>query len=294
MEGPAEAAKKIGIYVAIDMNPRRIRDVLIEIIQGEGWKDEEESAQELEEKWACLFHKYLKKKASEESKWSQICRFEFNSANELFIQGSCYVEPNSSPAERAAKKRRSNCVQIRDTLDGFSDQQFEGLCAEVLRLMFVKDPTCTKYNKDHGIDFFGKMLMGEIVNPPVIGPGAEDQIQIWLVGQAKNYRSLQVTTKEIREMIGSVSLARSKTFVGDESPYPNLELRLCDPVISLFLTSGTISRDAFSLMRKAGIVAMDGNQLSVFLADRNVGVVNGGFDKKLFNDWALGNENVPQ
>lgn len=292
MRGAAEAAKKIDIYVAIEMLPRPIGEVLVDIIEAENWTTEVESAEELAEKWVQRFQFFLKKKALEESERSLISCFEFNTANEEYIQGSCFVEPSSSEEEREGKRRRANCVHVKDALSKISDQQFEVLCARVLRLMHVEDPIHTRYSMDHGIDFFGRMPIGEIIKPSAISSGAESQMKVWLVGQAKNYKSSQVSTKDVRELIGAVSLARSKTYVGQTNPFSNLNIRLCDPIFYLFFTTGSFSRDAFALFKKTGIVAMDGNQLSVFLADNNVGVVDGRFDEAAFNAWAFGDKKV--
>ena len=82
-----------------------------------------------------------------------------------------------------------------------------------------------------------------------------------------------------------MSLAKSKAYAGAKDPLAQLQMRNCDPVFYLFFTTGTISRDARDLLKKAGVIAMDGIQLAVFLADNNVAVVNGSFDQQTFNAW---------
>ena len=135
------------------------------------------------------------------------------------------------------------------------------------------------------MDFFGRVPFGEIMKPSAIGNGAERQLKLCLVGQAKNYSSSQVSTKDIRELVGSVNLARSKTYAGSIDPLARLDMRTCDPVFFLFCTTGKLSRDAWDLLSKSGVVAMDGAQLAVFLADHGVGLVDGQFHSESFWGW---------
>lgn len=149
----------------------------------------------------------------------------------------------------------------------------------------MEEEFVSRRSADQGVDFFGRVPFGEIMKPSAIGSGAERQLKLWLVGQAKNYSASQVSTKDIRELVGSVNLARSKTYAGSIDPLSKLEMRTCDPVFFLFFTTGKLSKDAWSLLSKSGVVAMDGAQLAVFLADHGVGVVNGRFDEVEFRNW---------
>ena len=113
-------------------------------------------------------------------------------------------------------------------------------------------------------------------------------MKVWLVGQAKHYDASQVSTKDIRELVGSVSLARTKTYAGSKDPLARLQMRSCDPVVYLFFTTGRISRDARDLLQKAGVVGMDGGQLAIFLADCGVGLdEEGHFCREEFRRWAF-------
>jgi restriction endonuclease Mrr len=96
-------------------------------------------------------------------------------------------------------------------------------------------------------------------------------LSVWLVGQAKHYEKTAVSTRDIRELVGSVILAQSKTFAGKKDPLERLELRVCDPVVYFFITTGRFTRDSKELLNRSGVVAMDGVQLSVFLADNLAG-----------------------
>lgn len=86
-------------------------------------------------------------------------------------------------------------------------------------------------------------------------------------------------------MVGSVSLAKSKIYAGSKDPLSNLQMRACDPVFFLFFTTGNISRDALDLLNKSGVVAMNGEQLAMFLADHGVGLLDGQFNDLEFRNW---------
>jgi restriction endonuclease Mrr len=98
-----------------------------------------------------------------------------------------------------------------------------------------------------------------------------------------SYRLL--STKDIRELVGSVALAKSKVFAGKTDPLSGLQMRVCDPVVYLFFSTGTITRDARDLLTKAGVVAMDGLQLAMFLADHGVGLAYDEFSQEAFRNW---------
>ena len=260
--------------------------VLAEVIERERWNDDA-SAMELAEKLYTRVLNRLRKRAAEHSTYGRLTLYDFNSVSEDHIQGSCFVEPNDSPREAKAKRVRSNCVSYSNTFGELTDSQFETLCARILTLWNVEEAYCTQSSGDQGIDFFGKVPFGEIAKPSPIASGAEKQMKVWLVGQAKNYRASQVSTKDIRELVGSVSLARSKTYSGSRDPLSRLQVRVCDPVIFLFFTTGSISKEALLLLSRAGIVGMDGQQLAIFLADHGVGLREEIFERERFFTWAF-------
>ena len=290
MKGPSEAAKRIDAYVSIDMEPRPAIKVLIEIIEHQNWADEIDS-DELAAKWVERFLHQLRRRAATESAQGKISLFEFNSVSERHIQGSCFVEPRNSSEEAEAKRRRANCIHLSEALSEVSYDEFEVLCARALTLWNVDKGVHTRRSGDQGIDFFGRMAFGETLTPTPIRPGAEKQMHIWLVGQAKCYSSSRVSTSEVREFVGSVNLARMKIFSGASNPLEELHMRAYDPVFLLFFTTGSISKNASCLLRRAGVVSMDGQQLAIFMADRGVGIVDGSFELEAFRNWAFGTAN---
>lgn len=173
---------------------------------------------------------------------------------------------------------------LRQLSPGF----FELLCARVLALLGVPKPHLTPYRADQGIDFFGKISIGDLTGHGPLFPVFESNLVVWLVGQAKHYLHSKVSTPDIRGLVGSTVLGRSGTYP-KETFLKGLNIRSCDPVVMLFFTTGELSTDGWSLCRKAGIAAMDGEMLATFLADKEVGLTKGKgeprFDQKAFAEW---------
>ncbi len=218
-------------------------------------------------------------------------RFAFNSVSSYKIQGACFIEPRDSPEVRGQKRRRVRWLDYYECLGNLSPDLFELLCARTLALLGVPKPTLTQYRADQGIDFFGKMSIADLTGHGPLYPVFESNLIVWLVGQAKHYLHSKVSTPDIRGLVGTTMLGRSRTFP-KEGILPNLEIRPCDPVFIVFFTTGEISIDGWSLCRKAGIAAMDGEMLASFLADKEVGcTIKDGesrLDRGAFAVW-LGN-----
>lgn len=287
MRGPSEAAKLVHIYISISAAPEKVSSLLKRIIEDQK-KAINDDAIELSERWLKSFKHHLKTRIFQEIEQGYIPCCEFCSTSEEYIQGPCFIPPNSTEEEIKEKKLRANKHHYINAFSKISDNDFEALCSRILSLWKVRDHFVTRRSADQGIDFYGQVPFGELMKPSAIGHGAEKQLKIWLVGQAKNYKNSQVSTKDIRELVGSVNLARSKVYAGSKDPLSNLQMRTCDPVFFLFFTTGTISRDAWDLLSKSGVVAMDGIQLSVFLADHGVGIKDNLFDDQIFQSWAFG------
>jgi hypothetical protein len=279
-----QAAKCIEEFLTIDMPPKHVSNLFLEILVGMGWFNKEDAADYASSK-IDYFKRHLRKKLISDQEIFRISYFEFNAKSEHYIQGSCFVGPDVSESEKQEKRFRSRCVDFTFAFRSIGNSDFEKLCARVISLWKTEESYVTRLSADQGVDFFGRVPFGELIKPSVITNGAEKQLKIWLVGQAKNYSATQVSTKDIRELVGSVHLARAKTYAGSIDPLSSLQIRVCDPVFYIFFTTGIISKDAWDLLRKSGVIAMDGRQLSIFLADHGVGLSEDGFDSGAFNSW---------
>lgn len=216
----------------------------------------------------------------------------FNSSSNYMIQGACFIEGTDSDEVVEQKKRRLRWKDYYETLQELSPREFELLCREVLKLIGARNVKLTKETRDEGIDFYGKLSVADVIKPSSAFRFRpfESFLEIWLIGQAKHYRAVKVATPDLRELIGSVNLASARTFADlDPDKYPDLRIRVADPVFMLFFTTGRISIDGWQLVKKSGIVAMDGEILAAFLADHDVAIMKEEgtkqFSKGAFFEW---------
>ncbi|WP_083825571.1 restriction endonuclease [Citromicrobium sp. JLT1363] len=261
------------------------------IVIGEGWAEGEEAAENAE-KWASKFLERARtflNRAVEDGTYQHYC---FNSGNPDYLQGSCYCEPGDDAEVLKAKRRRANTLKLYQAISARTADDLELLCVKLLRLLGVSRPNGTPRAGDGGVDFYGYSNFGFILKPEILPAGAEKHMRVWFVGQAKHYDASQVGTKDIREIVGSVSLARAKLFAGEKDPMRQFSARLCEPVFSMFITTGRFSRDSKDLMKKSGIIPMDGPQLGQFLADNGIGLTDDLFDQNEFDDWISQEEDV--
>jgi len=201
------------------------------------------------------------------------------------VQGVCFIEPGDDVEIIAAKKSRLHYLNHLEWLRGLDPTTFEHACRGILRLMGVRDAHVTPQSGDQGIDFFGKLsLEGRLERVYALG-SFDRHLGVWLVGQAKRYKSVQVATPDLRELVGSIELARTGTYAGSGKGLEDLRILPCDPVFYLFFTTGSISRDGWELLRRSGMVGLDGEMVAAYLADNNVGVVDGNASEPAFNTW---------
>ncbi|WP_417708914.1 restriction endonuclease [Roseibium aggregatum] len=284
INGPVAAAKALTQYVSLDTPPKRLVDVLRLMIEGENGVDSA-SAIEITEKWKKRFEGRVRYELSEAENDGIPLNYSFNSANPEYVQGACFIEGSDSDAIRSEKNARAKQEEYFSFYDELTPNMFERLCGKILELFDVEESYVTRASADQGVDFFGRLPFGTLLKPKDIPAGAEKQLAVWLVGQAKHYLKTSVSTKDIRELVGSVILARSKTYAGNSDPLKDLEIRVCDPVVFLFLTTGKFTRDSRDLLRRSGVVAMDGVQLGIFLADHLAGQDDGELSVGALRKW---------
>lgn len=194
---------------------------------------------------------------------------EIYGSEDEYVRGSSAVDPTLSAEERRIRSNRLHISAIHSALRALSPAQFEHACTAILRLMGCVEPQTSPRCDDGGIDFYGRLeLKGRLDNGSPYG-GLDSRVGLWLVGQAKHYPDRPIQTAHIRELVGSVELARTG---GAIHMWQGLHLRPFDATIQLLFTTGTFSSGALLLLDKTGIVAMSGLQLATFLADAGVGI----------------------
>ncbi len=282
--GPSDAVRIIANTFSIEASPQPIRNLLVEVIIQEGWYGFDEASEKAED-WLPRVKSRLRMQILKSREDGGFLAFTFNSSSDDYLQGSCFCEPRDSKDVRDAKRRRSYTGQIYRFCLSLSDRLFERLSGKILALLKVEKPFVSRRTADQGIDFFGRVPIGQILKPSLLDMGAERHMFVWIVGQSKHYPVTRVSTAEIRELVGSVELARAKVFAGSKDPLEELVMRLCDPIIYVFFTSGSFTRDSKQLMARSGVLAFEGLQIAQFIADHGVAIVDGVFDEAAFSKW---------
>jgi hypothetical protein len=266
--------------------PRPLNEIVLDIVQDHPeWQcDPIEKAVA----WSPTVEKLLGRHWEESLSRGRLPRFAFNSSSPYMIQGVCFVEPCDSVEVQEQKRKRLHWQEYYNALRELDPRQFEVLCSKVLGLLGVPNPRLTAYQADEGIDFYGRLSIGDLVGHGAAFQTFEARLIIWLVGQAKHYLHTKVATPDIRELVGATTLGKARAFVKDEK-HPDLKIRVCDPVVMLFFTTGQISIDGWTLCDRTGVAAMDGEMLAAFLADKGVGVHADGdediYDPDSFAAW---------
>ena len=225
-------------------------------------------------------------KSDEEGSYSIL---SLSSVSDQIVSGTCFIEGGDKQEIIAAKQRRLHIEPLLDQIRNLTFQQFEIFGACVLKELGTKNTKVTPHSDDQGIDFYGLLSLGQHSDlPPPFGKLAHD-VTLRFAGQAKHYPSKPIGPELIRELIGSIALARYKVFTTDNELFDDLQLLPFNPLVAMFFTTGRFSSGALELAKKAGIIARNGEQLAVFLADRGVGIeeVNGvmQFSSQKFFDW---------
>lgn len=282
--GPVFAAVQIDTIVEVCAPPRRAVHILTDIILTQKWKTSAD-APEIADEWLSGFLSALKRRETQAHSMGSYLPFAFSSADDDYIQGSSFVEPHDDGQTVEAKRRRANTLPIASSFEALTPTEFEVLCGGVLRFFGVSCPVISRRSADQGIDFYGHAPFTKVLAPERLPAGVERGLRVWIVGQAKHYSSVKVSTKELRELVGSAELARSKTFVGSVDPLGELSTRICDPIFYMIVTSGRFTSDSRELVDRSGIIAMDQMQLAQLLADNGIGATAAKITKEELFSW---------
>ena len=270
--------------IGITDEPRPAVEWLTTTCTATGLTPTAEEAREWAEANQDRFLGLLRRELDQLTELGRPASFDFNSSSPYMIQGPAFVEPCDPPDIQAAKIRRARFADYVAALQQLEPLPFEALCAGILSLLGVERPNLTLRSGDEGIDFYGRLYLHNIL-PGDFYLTVEKQLAMWMIGQAKRYQAGQVSTPDIRELLGSIELAKVRPH-GTASETPeHPAIKICDPVAYLFFTTGRISRDVWQLLARTGIVAMDGEMIAAFLAEREVGIRDDQLDLALFSNW---------
>lgn len=144
----------------------------------------------------------------------------------------------------------------------------------------------TQLSSDQGVDFIGQFNLGKFQGLPNGFYKLIHDIELFIVGQAKHYPSTRLGPTIIREVLGSVQLAKHELFYSSNSPLENFNIKPYSPVMTMIFTTGEFTKNAESLAEKTGTIIKNGQQLATFLTERGIGIdENSNFSKDLFQKW---------
>jgi len=211
------------------------------------------------------------------------------STNEIVV-GFCYAMAGESSELTVLRKRRSHASSILERLRHLTFQEFERFGARFLKEIGARVGKVTPHSNDQGIDFFGEFSLGQLHDAPGAFLMLANDVRLLFAGQAKHYPDRKIKPDTIRELIGAMTLARTKTHSTDGVDiFGDLNVRPFSPVLALIFTTGYFTGGALRLAEAAGVIAKTGHQLAVFLADRGVGLIHDGdvakFDEDAFSSW---------
>jgi len=282
--GPSQAALIWAERIEIDASPVHVDVLLLDYIN-EFHKNDSRLPDELLIIWRVRFSSALRNLIRSERSKRRHPPFVFNSATEEYIQGYCFTEPNDSPETIESKNKRSRQLSYLSFIERLTPAEFEKFCGALLNLWKCTDVSVSASSGDQGLDFYGKIPLGKFLKNTILPDSAEEHMFAWVVGQAKKYNLTKISTSELRELVGSVQLARSKAFSNSSDPLSGLNVLICDPVIYLMATTGSMTSGCYNVLEKSGIIGLDGIQLSTILADNDVALLNGKADWNEFYKW---------
>lgn len=193
------------------------------------------------------------------------------------VAGSCCPLPSDGPEIVRLKNQRIVAGEILQAMRDLDFNQFETFGARVLKELGTTNTQVTRQSNDQGIDFYGELSLGSFTTVPAPFLKLAHDVRFALVGQAKHYPTRSLGPDIVRELVGAMTLARTKTFSRQGlNALDKIALKPFSPVLALLFTTGDFTSGASHLALEAGIIARNGMQLAVFLADKGVGIVDDG------------------
>lgn len=206
------------------------------------------------------------------------------------VAGFCHVLQTDQPSIVDAKRQRSQVNALANAIRSLSFAQFEKFGARILTEIGASSSQITPHSGDQGIDFYGNLSLGKFQTVPLPFVKLTHDVVLAFMGQAKHYPTRSLGPDVVRELIGAVSLARTKTFSSDNVDlFPGLQLKPFSPVVIFLFTTGKLSKGAAQLADSSGMIARSGDQLATFLADKGIGMTaaagGSAFDQTMFEVW---------
>lgn len=188
------------------------------------------------------FGNFIEQDISKRPKYLDNSWYEYDT-NEFSIEISPHI-----PNEIIGLLSNSDFVNRVFTLSPFD---FELSCILMLKKFLGNSlKPDLRASRDDGIDFYGKYDARDESESNFF------DIPAWYIGQAKYFESNPVQTNLLRELIGTVELAKRKVW-SIEGIYNNIDIKGHEHVIPVFITSSRFSNDSYKIAENYGIKLLD-------------------------------------
>lgn len=286
--GPVLAVDLLHTVVGITDGPVPVSECLIKLILQQGWARDVPEAEEYAQRWTPQVISQLEQVLSDHNRLGRPIFVTFNPSSPDHIQGAAFVAPNDPPEVVEVKSKRLLAHQYHQILKQLTPSEFETLCGKVMEKLGVRNVTVTPRSGDEGIDFYGQLHLEDFLHSSKGLPTIERQMHVWIIGQAKRYIETLVSPEDIRDLVGAVQLARGEAYASEvTSKYPDLRLRVCDPIYCVFVTTGHITANTWRLIDRSGVIAMDGAMLAQFVAENDLAKLGAQVDPEGFRQWLV-------
>jgi hypothetical protein len=280
---PKLILRALEVRIGLSGEPRQLRDVLeLEFLsRGHSAASAAEQVDRVSAKVAAelLRHQAAKVEAGE------IAILGLRDTAGQIVHGSSYIFGDDPDDVRSSKLNRTFAEQIRAHIVSLSYSQFEQFGRAVLKEIGCPDPKVTQHAGDQGIDFYGDISVGSIAGINVNMMKLMHEAKFIIVGQAKHYPDSNIGPGLVRELVGTLVLARTRTFSKEGIDLlSEVVLRPFSPALAIMFTTGGFTKGARHLAQQAGLITFSGWQLAVFLADRGVGLVDAAGGKAFASD----------
>lgn len=290
MKRARKIALRVGALVDFYHRPRPMGELLLEAV-AEECNISPDDAAELAEGLADGVLEELVAIEAEAASSGIACTFTFSSLGTHLIQGSAHSDPGLDARINGARRMRAASPYVQEYLNTLTPRQFEFLCRGVLHLLGCASPQVTSRSADQGLDFYGRLSVGDILSHAELMTSLHRDLTAWVAGQAKHTPNGRVDTHEVRHMVGSVAMARAGVLARGGETLQGFAPRFVEPVYVAIFTTGTFSRDARGLASRSGVITLDGVQLATFLCDHGVGLdADGEFAAERARAWLDGQQ----
>ncbi len=157
--------------------------------------------------------------------------------------------------------KMAKAIAFQDALHAMRPEEFEKLAAIVLRILGCQDVYFTPSSHDQGVDAFGNQML--------VAPTPYGVVHgLTWIAQAKHVLSSQVTTSDVRELVGSKEMLVAKVFSTVDLRYKELRLRPYAPTAVVLITTEEIPATVRRLADGAGVFIFASSDLYYLLSKR--------------------------